>query len=258
MADEKKSKTEPAKVGSSAFSFFGAILAILAFRWLLFEPFVIPSGSMIPTLLIHDHILVSKSIYGIRLPFTKTWIAKFGDPKRGDVVVFKSTEGSYFMIKRVIGLPGDTIEMQEDGMVKVNGKVMDEKELPVTENLSSQDPYYEAKDTDLGGPVANYEFFEEKTGEHTHRMLLMKDSPRIGYKYAVPGQPFTVPPNTLWCMGDNRDNSRDSRYWGPMPEENLMGKALFIWLSCEETLPYVPFICNPLTLRWKRFFHVLE
>ena len=92
------------KVGNSFSSFVGAILAILAFRWLLFEPFVIPSGSMIPTLLIHDHILVSKSAYGVRVPFTKMWIADFGGPKRGDVVVFKSLEGSYFMIKRVVGL----------------------------------------------------------------------------------------------------------------------------------------------------------
>lgn len=89
-------------------------------------------------------------------------------------------------------------------------------------------------------------------------MLLMKDMPRMGYRYAVPGEPFTVPEGSLFAMGDNRDNSRDSRYWGPLPKENLMGKALFIWLSCEETLPYIPFICNPLTLRWKRFFHVLE
>src|ERR1700722_11269256 len=106
---EKEKQVAPAKVGGSAFSFVGAILAILAFRWLLFEPFVIPSGSMIPTLLVHDHILVSKSAYGVRIPFSKTWILDFGNPKRGDVVVFKSTEGSYFMIKRVIGIPGDKI-----------------------------------------------------------------------------------------------------------------------------------------------------
>lgn len=251
--------TKPAKVGSSAFSFFGAIAAILAFRWLLFEPFVIPSGSMIPTLLIHDHILVSKSAYGLRLPFTETWLWQYGGPKRGDIVVFKSVEGNYFMIKRVIGLPGDTIEMQEDGLVKVNGKVMDEKPLDVTENPASQDPYYEANNGDLGGPPTDFQFFEEKVGDHTHRMMLKKfDSFRAGYEYAAPGTPFKVPEGSLWAMGDNRDNSKDSRYWGPLPREKLMGKALFVWLSCEQTLPYIPFICNPLTLRWKRFFHVLE
>src|ERR1700733_10665233 len=120
MADKDSKTAKPAKVGNSFFSFAGAILAILAFRWLLFEPFVIPSGSMIPTLLIHDHILVSKSAFGVRLPFTKWWVLDFGNPKRGDIVVFKSVEGNYFMIKRVIGVPGDKIEMQEDGMVKVN------------------------------------------------------------------------------------------------------------------------------------------
>src|SRR4051812_47705052 len=104
MATTDKTPQAP-KVGNSFASFAMSILAILAFRWLLFEPFVIPSGSMIPTLLIHDHILVSKSSYGVRVPFTKFWVADFGLPKRGDVIVFKSVEGSYFMIKRVIGIP---------------------------------------------------------------------------------------------------------------------------------------------------------
>jgi signal peptidase I len=180
-------------------------------------------------------------------------------PKRGDIVVFKSVEGNYFMIKRVIGLPGDKIEMQDDGMVKVNGELMPEKALNVTEDPASQDPYYEANTGDLGGLTSDFNFYEEKTGDHTHRMLLKKfDSFRAGYVHAAPGSPYTVPEGSLFAMGDNRDNSKDSRYWGPLPKENLMGKALFIWLSCEETLPYIPFICNPLTLRWKRFFHVLE
>ena len=257
-AKKSKEDAKPAKVGNSFASFVGAILAILAFRWLLFEPFVIPSGSMIPTLLIHDHILVSKSAYGVRIPFTKTWLLDFGGPKRGDVVVFKSLEGSYFMIKRVIGLPGDKIEMREDGQVLVNGQPFELKPLPVTDDLASQAPYYEANEGDLQGPVSNFDFFEEKAGNHIHRILLTKDMPRMGYRYAAFGNGFTVPPDEYFAMGDNRDNSRDSRYWGPLPKDYLMGKALFIWLSCEETLPYIPFICNPLTLRWKRFFHVLE
>lgn len=256
--DNSAPPIKPQKVGNSFASFVGAILAILAFRWLLFEPFVIPSGSMIPTLLIHDHILVSKSAFGIRIPFTKTWIADFGGPKRGEIVVFKSLEGSYFMIKRVVGLPGDTIEMQEDGHVKVNGKTFEVKPLQVTDDPVTQDPYYEANEADLQGSATNFDFFEEKTGDHTHRILLTKDMPRLGYRYGGPGHPFSVPEGHVFAMGDNRDNSRDSRYWGPLPKDYLMGKALFIWLSCEDTLPYIPFICNPLTLRWKRFGHVLE
>jgi signal peptidase I len=262
------SKVNPQKpkVGSSFASFVLSILAILAFRWILFEPFVIPSGSMIPTLLIHDHILVSKSSYGVRIPFTKTWLLDFGLPKRGDVIVFKSLEGNYFMIKRVVGIPGDKIEMQEDGFVKVNGQKMDLKELPAPTETSSQAPYYDANEGDLGAPFGAFDYFEEKTGDHTHRMLLLKDMVRrctveMNHGkpcYAQPGEPYTVPENSVFAMGDNRDNSRDSRFWGPVPKEYLMGKALFIWLSCEETLPYVPFVCNPLTLRWKRFFHVLE
>jgi signal peptidase I len=201
---------------------------------------------------------VSKSAYGVRLPFTKVWLFDFGNPKRGDVVVFKSVEASYFMIKRVIGLPGDKIEMADDGMVKVNGQEFDEKALDVTNDLASQDPYYEANSSDLGGLATTFKFYEEKVGDHTHRQLLIKDAFHSGYTYAANGAPFTVPEGSFFVMGDNRDNSKDSRYWGAMPKENLMGKALFIWLSCEETLPYIPFICNPLTIRWKRFFHVLE
>ena len=226
MADQSDSSSKPAKpqkVGNSFASFVGAILAILAFRWLLFEPFVIPSGSMIPTLLIHDHILVSKSAYGIRIPFTKTWVADFGGPKRGEIIVFKSLEGSYFMIKRVVGLPGDTIEMQEDGQVRVNGQLFDIKPLNVTDDLASQDPFYEANEGDLQGPTSNFDFFQEKTGDHLHRTLLSKDMPRMGYRYAAPGHPFKVPPDNVFAMGDNRDNSRDSRYWGAVTQGLLDG-----------------------------------
>src|SRR5687768_52182 len=105
MAAKKK-----AKFGEGLGSFTLAVLAILAFRWLLFEPYVIPSGSMIPTLLVHDHILVNKLAYGVRVPFTSKWLIKTADPKRGDIVVFRAVDDQgYFMIKRVVGVPGDTI-----------------------------------------------------------------------------------------------------------------------------------------------------
>mgnify|MGYP003394320220 CR=1 FL=1 len=258
MFKKKTKGRAQAKVGDSFLSFAGAILAILAFRWLLFEPFVIPSGSMIPTLLIHDHILVQKFAYGFRIPLTKKFLAEWGGPKRGEIVVFKSVQGSYFMIKRVVGLAGDKIEMLDDGNFLVNGEKFETKPLPVTSDPASQAPYYAANEGDLQGPVEDFEFYEEKTGAHVHRMLLIKDTVGRHYKFAAPGDPFVVPPNALFAMGDNRDNSGDSRIWGHMPRENLMGKALFVWLSCEETLPYIPFICNLLTLRWKRFGHVLE
>tara|TARA_Y100001935_G_C17237878_1_gene474027 strand:- start:5 stop:790 length:786 start_codon:yes stop_codon:yes gene_type:complete len=248
-----KGKSEKTKFGDGFFSFFGAILAILAFRWLLFEPFVIPSGSMIPTLLVHDHILVNKFAYGVRWPFSKSWIVEFEGPKRGDIVVFKAVDESYFMIKRVIGLPGDEIQMKDDGQLVVNGEPIPRVELPVSSaDPSSQSPYYAVDSTDLEGSFEFFDFYEEKVGEHTHRLIHFKGNPRTW------AQPFHVPEGNYFMMGDNRDNSKDSRYWGPLPKENLMGKALFVWLSCQDTLPVLSMICNPLELRWKRFFHGLE
>lgn len=253
MAKEEKTKKK-AKFGEGLGSFLLAVTAILAFRWLLFEPYVIPSGSMIPTLLIHDHILVSKFAYGVRIPFTKKWLFENGEPKRGDVVVFRSVEDNgYFMIKRVVGVPGDKIEVDPEGYVKLNGEKLETKILPVTADPASQKPYYPVKESDLGGATFNdVDFFEENLKGVEHRGLLMKGAARFF------DRPFTVAENEYFCMGDNRDNSKDSRYWGSLPRENLLGKALFVWLSCDETLPFLPFLCNPLKLRWGRFFNGLK
>ncbi len=246
-------KKEKAPFGEGLFSFIGAILAILAFRWLLFEPFVIPSGSMIPTLLVHDHILVNKLAYGVRWPFSKSWIIEFEGPKRGDIVVFKAVDESYFMIKRVVGLPGDEIQMKDDGKLLVNGVEVPRTELEISPSESStQAPYYAVDGKDLEGSFEFFDFYEEKLGEHTHRLMHFRGSPRVW------ADPFKVPNDQYFVMGDNRDNSKDSRFWGPLPKENLMGRALFVWLSCQETLPVLTMICNPAEIRWKRFFHGLE
>lgn len=235
-------------------SFTLAVLAILAFRWMLFEPYVIPSGSMIPTLLVHDHILVSKFAYGVRIPFTKTWLFKNSEPQRGDIVVFRSVEDAgYFMIKRVVGLPGDKIEVDPEGYVKLNGNKLDVKPLAVTDAPESQAPYYAVKESDLGGGTfSDFDFYEENLQGVQHRAMLTKGVQRLI------DRPYTVGENEYFCMGDNRDNSKDSRYWGALPRENLLGKALFVWLSCDETLPFLPFLCNPVKLRWGRFFHGLK
>lgn len=251
---EVSTNKKKAKFGEGLGSFFLAVLAILAFRWMLFEPYVIPSGSMIPTLLIHDHILVSKFSYGVRVPFTKTWLFKNSEPQRGDIVVFRSVEDSgYFMIKRVVGLPGDKIEVDQEGFIKLNGDKLETKLLPVSDVSASQEPYFHVKESDLGGGTySDFDFFEENLKGVTHRGLLTKGAARFF------DRPITVGENEYFCMGDNRDNSKDSRYWGSLPRENLLGKALFVWLSCDETLPFLPFLCNPLKLRWGRFFHGLK
>lgn len=254
----KSSTGKKAKFSDSFGGFAVAVLCILAFRWALFEPFVIPSGSMIPTLLIHDHILVSKMAYGLRIPFTKRWLFRTAEPKRGDIVVFKSIEdGNYFMIKRVVAIPGDQVNISPDGQLSVNGAPVAHQLLNVTEDPASQKPFYAVNEKDLQGSIGEFDFFEEKTGEKSHRTLLVKGMPPRGADWSVKF-PYTVPPDEYFCMGDNRDNSRDSRFWSSLPRENLLGKALFVWLSCEETLPFLPFLCNPLELRWSRFFHVLE
>jgi len=241
------------KFGEGAGSFILAVVAILAFRWLLFEPYVIPSGSMIPTLLIHDHILVNKLAFGIRMPFSKSWLKEFSGPARGDIVVFRSVEDEgYFMIKRVVGLPGDKVEVDPAGFLKINGEKVEVKPLNVTADPASQKPYYAVSEDDIGGAYSNFDFFEENLKGVVHRTMLMKDTARFFDRATTVGE------NEYFCMGDNRDNSKDSRYWGPLPRQNLLGKAMFVWLSCDETLPFLPFLCNPLKLRWTRFGHILR
>jgi signal peptidase I len=248
MSEQKK-----AKFGDGMGSFLFAVCAILAFRWALFEPYVIPSGSMIPTLLIHDHILVNKFAYGLRIPFSKSWMFRGNEPQRGDIVVFRSVEDSgYFMIKRVVGLPGDKIEVDQEGYVKINSEKLPAETLNVSADPASQTPYYPVSVGDIGGDYSDFIFFQENLKGVVHRAMLTKNAPRFY------DRPYTVPPDQYFCMGDNRDNSKDSRYWGALPRENLLGRAMFVWLSCEDTLPHIPFLCNPLKIRWNRFFHVLN
>lgn len=245
-------------------SYVLAILLALTIRWAFMEAYVIPSGSMLPSLLIRDHIFVNKFVYGLRVPFSEKWLTKFRLPTRGEVIVFKYPEDpSTFFIKRVVGLPGDTV-MFKEGKVFIN-----DAEVPLTApseaaaeggapiNPTGNYKWLRDKDFQEGAPtdtLKDYEHWKEKLGDVEHDVLLRK-----GYYMNEPTfGPVTVPPNSLFVLGDNRNRSRDSRIWGFVPEDNILGRAMFVWLSCEETLPAVSFLCDPTTLRWGRFGHWVE
>ena len=232
-------------------SFIVAIGIALTIRWAFMEAYVIPSGSMFPSLLLHDHIFVNKFTYGVRVPFTENWLYRNNDPERGEVIVFRYPEDpDIFFIKRVVGVPGDRV-YYENGNLYINDELIEKK---VPEKL--KDEFELLRDSDFKdegvGAKSFYVHWEETLGEQEYSILLKKNRQFSSYG------PYVVPEDSYFVMGDNRDNSKDSRLWtltNFVPRKNLIGKAMFVWLSCEETLPVVTFLCNPLTLRWKRFGH---
>ncbi len=206
-------------------SFIGMVVLIFAFRSSFFEPFRIPSGSMIPTLNIGDFIVVNKFSYGFKLPFSDMfsdpiYLSSFESPKRFDVVVFKyPVDPSLNYIKRVIGVPGDEIEIINK-KVFVNGKEVN------AQNDTSELTAKFAKDFS-SFPVS---FFKVKESDKEFYFQESDQSTRVDNLSKI-----KVPANTYFCMGDNRDFSADSRYWGFVPQENIKGKAIFVWMSL--TLP---------------------
>jgi signal peptidase I len=211
--DEAKAKLlkEPVLV-EYARSLFPVILIVLLLRSFLVEPFRIPSGSMMPTLLVGDFILVNKFAYGIRLPVLDTKIIEVGEPERGDVVVFRYPKNpSIDYIKRVVGLPGDRVAYYKK-QIFINGE-------PIKQEGAESYMGIGAGVAMSGALVRN----EDLMGVN-HQILIDAS------KGTMQGE-FTVPQGQYFVMGDNRDNSNDSRYWGFVPEANLVGKAFMIWMN---------------------------
>jgi signal peptidase I len=208
-------------------SFFPVIALVFFLRSFLYEPFKIPSSSMVPTLEVGDLILVNKFAYGIRLPVINKKIVEVGNPKRGDVMVFKyPKDPSLDYIKRVVGLPGDKV-VYENKRLSVNGKEVSYKPLP--DYLDEERLSYSKQ-------------FVENLNGVSHRILnddrvppyVQKRDPFPNYelcRYNLEGFSCTVPAGHYFMMGDNRDNSLDSRYWGFVPDENIVGKAFFVWMN---------------------------
>jgi len=211
-------------------SFFPVILIVFLLRSFLVEPFKIPSSSMVPTLLVGDFILVNKFTYGIRLPVVNKKIVELAEPKRGDVMVFRwPRDPSLDYIKRVVGVPGDRIEYRNKRLT-INGEPVAAKQ--VADYLSKERMQFSLR-------------FVETLGGVEHEILQDPDTPAAvstdgafpfatNCNYNVNGVACTVPPGHYFVMGDNRDNSSDSRVWGFVPDENIVGKAFFIWLNLND------------------------
>jgi signal peptidase I len=209
-------------------SFFPVIALVFVLRSFLFEPFKIPSSSMVPTLLVGDLILVNKFDYGIRLPVLNKKIIEVGNPQRGDVMVFKYPKDmSQDYIKRVIGVPGDRITY-ENKRLTVNGKPVEYEAMD--DYLDDEHPVYHKQ-------------YREKLPNVTHRILNTEGARTINLSavdefplhencnYSYDKFTCVVPEGNYFMMGDNRDNSADSRYWGFVPDRNIVGKAVIVWMN---------------------------
>jgi signal peptidase I len=206
---------------------FPVIISVFFLRSFIVEPFKIPSGSMIPTLLVGDLILVNKFHYGLRVPVLNTKITEGNKPQRGDVMVFRyPPKPSLDYIKRVVGLPGDTVAYLNKRLT-INGQVIETNAVP------------EFFDEDA---MRYFKQYEEKLGDQPHRLLNDDSRPAFvpgidrfpgaeACNYTVEGVTCKVPEGSYFMMGDNRDNSLDSRYWGFVPERNIVGKAFFVWMN---------------------------
>jgi signal peptidase I len=213
--------------------FFPVILVVFLLRSFLFEPFKIPSGSMIPTLLVGDLILVNKFSYGIRLPIINKKILDIGNPQRGDVIVFRyPIDPSIDYVKRLIGLPGDTVTFRAKRL-SINDQPVPVTPAPDyfdTDRVAYSKQFTETLATDANGHISHMILLDDDRST----VLVPENFPfrdQCAYSEGNTAVSCKVPAGHYFMMGDNRDNSADSRYWGFVPDENIVGHAFFIWMN---------------------------
>ena len=213
-------------------AFFPVILVVFVLRSFVVEPFRIPSGSMLPSLFVGDFILVNKFKYGIRLPIGNIKLVEVDHPARGDVMVFRYPhDPTQNYIKRVIGLPGDTIGYERKRL-RVNGELAGFNEVEQHERASK-------------GQTLRFAEYAETIDGDTHRVVIDR-----GRNQRAREQKWTVPAGQYLVMGDNRDHSNDSRYWGFVPESHIVGHAFFVWFSWDSG--------SRFKVNWGRIGHVIQ
>jgi signal peptidase I len=226
-AKKRDDTQQEPKLVEHARAFFPVFLIVLLLRSFLVEPFRIPSGSLEPTLQVGDFVAVNKFAYGLHLPVLEKKILSISHPKTGDIAVFMWPPGPKFdYIKRVIGVPGDVISYNNKQLT-INGKLMPRTFVEYSIDESS------------GRAVARY---QENLNGVTHDIYINPKDPAIDFS-------VTVPKGHYFMLGDNRDDSADSRYWGFLPEENLRGRAFLVWMSWNNK-KHMP--------RWENIGHIIH
>lgn len=242
----KKKEPEPFNLVETLKSFAWAVLLFFVIRTFVIFAYSIPSESMEETLLVGDYLMANNAVFGATLPFTDIRLPAFRDPRRGEIVVFRPTynEPRMDVVKRVIGTPGDTLQMV-DGVVIRNGERLDE---PYARSSAMDEPIA-ADGRGLMDPVVQPEFY----GARNHVPLLLASVDRASYSPTRNNWgPLVVPAGHYWLMGDNRDQSLDSRYVGPVPREVIRGKPLFIYYSFDRDDPGAGFPRFLTAARWRR------
>ena len=224
LAKRRSAEAEAPWYIESTAPFFPVLLVVLVLRSFIVEPFQIPSGSMIPTLKVGDFILVNKFAYGLRLPVSGHKVVSLGEPQRGDVMVFFPPNDKRYFIKRVVGLAGDEVRIINN-VLFVNGEKMPQF------TLDKAEPYFVEKSKTERHSVSNAQVMMETLDGVDHLIRKHQTPGRLGKNFST-----VVPAGHYFMMGDNRDNSSDSRVWGSVPEKNVVGKAFAIWMHWEEML----------------------